>query len=215
MAEPPDFTSNGGRSERASAPTTPTKVMKSQSMKHWLGVCLLMLACTDKGRQPAPAPAAPPEAHKLADVVDAEPPAPTDHYRVVKLGGADVAIVPKEMAKDFPIWLKDGAKIAEYFTPTLADVTRAEGVLEPFIASQPAQRDPDPLAKRYHGYKRDWVGFVAGGKGKLFASFFCDTFDHDWTRGPIFVKDGGDCFFTVTFDLATQQFDSFFANGKG
>ncbi len=40
----------------------------------------------------------------------------------------------------------------------------------------------------------------------VFASFFCETNRQDWTRKPIAVDDGGDCFFQLQFDPEKHAF---------
>ena len=64
-------------------------------------------------------------------------------------------------------------------------------------------------------YKAQFVGIGEGPGKRVFGSFFCDSGGVDWQSTPVVVKDGGDCYFQVTYDPETGDFGNFFVNAAG
>ena len=51
------------------------------------------------------------------------------------------------------------------------------------------------------------------GEKKLYASFYCPSFD-EWERPDVEVADGGDCFFHVVYDVTRGLYESVSVNGE-
>ena len=105
--------------------------------------------------------------------------------------------------------------IAAYWTPTQAQIDALETRLVPFLKSNIA---PDHYAygmiDRLDGYKRQYFGITfADGQPLIYTNFFCyDDFDN-WLDSPVFVMDGGDCFFQVLYNPASATFSNLRING--
>jgi hypothetical protein len=91
-------------------------------------------------------------------------------------------------------------------------VIKLEDALEPFIIKESAKWHSD-LWQTLSKYKRQYLGFVLNGQKKIFINFFCDPFNIDWKRQLVSVFDGGDCFFRVTYDVASGTFSDLRLNG--
>jgi hypothetical protein len=132
--------------------------------------------------------------------------------------GYEGAIVPEERASE--LW--KGAKGSEaegYWAPKKADVTKLEKGLAAYVKQAAGETELGPgLAEDLPGYKRQYVGFLEGGKKKIFVSFVCDgvleMMGLDWAAEPILVEDGGQCFFEVHFDVDSGQYEKLAVRGE-
>ena len=105
--------------------------------------------------------------------------------------------------------------VAAYWTPTREQVRALETGLVPFLKANIA---PDHYAyamiDKLSGYKRQYFGVTfADGQPLIYTNFFCyDDFDN-WQESPVFVMDGGECFFQVLYNPATATFSDLRING--
>ena len=105
-----------------------------------------------------------------------------------------------------------GIHADSYWSPTSEDVRAVE---EGLRRRSPA--DGKPLPPGLMGYYRQYVGIVVGGRRCVYVNGFsagvAGEFAKDWRRRPIFVDDGGDAFFHVTYDPKERRFHDFSFNG--
>ena len=111
----------------------------------------------------------------------------------------------------FPFSPKPGG----YWTPTEAQVKILEAALPAYLQdnSQLFYRQP-PVWERLNGYNRQYVGLIEANKQVIFANFFCQDMGVDWRKEPVEILDGGECYFQVKFDIASQSFFSIIVNGE-
>ena len=105
--------------------------------------------------------------------------------------------------------------IIAYWTPTEADVAALEAGLSAFLESEiPPDHYNRRILERLDLYKRQYFGIIfEAGQPLIYANFFCvDEFDY-WLGAPVFVMDGGECFFQVVYNPATATFSSLRVNG--
>ena len=135
------------------------------------------------------------------------PPAPWSDQRV---------IFTAELAQK--TWGRHAGSNA-FWTPALADVLALEQRLPDFLHAQlDRQLRPsagkDPLWERAKTYKRQYLGVRPKGRRVVFANFFCRDFGKDWRTEPVVVKDGGDCYFSVDYDVDKGSFSNLMINGE-
>lgn len=100
-----------------------------------------------------------------------------------------------------------------YWTPTQADVLALEAGLAAFLQESAPQASPE-LWRKQGTYKRQYAGLIHNGRRLIAASFFCDTHGEEWRREVLFVLDGGDCFFQLTFDVERGTYGDLMVNGE-
>lgn len=122
-------------------------------------------------------------------------------WETVTVGGSQGVIIPARDAGALVHGTKPEIPDEDYWTPTVADVEAAESAL---LADQGAL-----------DHTRQYAGFVENGDRKVFVNGFCDTFSADWTREPVRVDDGGDCFFTAIYNVDRAELEMFRFNGEG
>jgi hypothetical protein len=100
-------------------------------------------------------------------------------------------------------------KVTGYWTPTTAEVLRAEAGLARFLAgAAPA------LAVKYSSYLRQYTGFVVDDHRKIHMNFLCwKPETPGWRCAAVEVDDGGDCYFQVDFDVTTGEYENLQVNG--
>ncbi|MFN8417999.1 MAG: hypothetical protein U0528_01945 [Anaerolineae bacterium] len=102
-----------------------------------------------------------------------------------------------------------------YWMPDTADVLALESALPAYLDQQAAAgRDVEGVAAKLPDYKRQYIGFTAGGEKMLYANYFCDAFDGDrWKQEWLYVMDGGNCFFQVVYQIGSGEFRYLSING--
>jgi hypothetical protein len=128
-------------------------------------------------------------------------------YTPVGDGSFDGVIVPEQDARAFD------PRADGYWTPAEADVRALEAGLVQFLQAAAPERSPE-LWRKQASYKRQYAGLVRDGRRLVYASFFCDSGGEAWRHEPLFVMDGGDCFFQLTYDPARGTFDDLMVNGE-
>jgi hypothetical protein len=128
-------------------------------------------------------------------------------YARVRSGSVEGVIVPEQDASALD------PQAQSYWTPAEADVQALEAGLVTFLQSSPPQASP-MLWEKQSTYRRQYAGLVRNGQRLVYASFFCDTLGEDWQREVVFVLDGGDCFFQLTYDVERGTYDNLMVNGE-
>lgn len=128
-------------------------------------------------------------------------------YTVVGDSSFEGVIVPERDAPEFD------PRAEGYWTPAEADVLALEAGLVAFLQEAAPEASPD-LWRKQPTYKRQYAGLLRDGRRLIYASFFCDTHGEAWRREPLFVLDGGDCFFQLTFDVERGTYGDLTVNGE-
>jgi hypothetical protein len=105
-----------------------------------------------------------------------------------------------------------GYKEEGYFTPDDEQIRRFEAGFAAHLRTSPPERSPK-LYTKYGPYHRRYVGMWINGEKKLYASFYCPSFE-GWERPDVDVDDGGDCYFQVVYDVARGAYESVTVNGE-
>ena len=64
-------------------------------------------------------------------------------------------------------------------------------------------------------YKRQYMASInSKGEKEVWVNCFCDTWDKNWRKKLIFVKDGGNCYFNLKINLTTGQYYELMVNGE-
>lgn len=105
------------------------------------------------------------------------------------------------------------------WTPALAEVLALEQDLPAYLRGhRDAHENPrqGPLWKRAPAYKRQYFGISRRGERVIYANFFCRVFEEaqDWHQVPVQVEDGGDCYFSITYDAKHRTFKDLMVNGE-
>jgi hypothetical protein len=128
----------------------------------------------------------------------------------------DRVIIPAEAARKSWAWLYRSGATA--WTPALEDALALEKGLPDYMRRELArQRYPKgkpPLWQRAKTYKRQYVGFRTKERRVAFANFFCDELGTNWRTltEPFDVDDGGDCYFSVEYDVDKRTFSHLLIN---
>lgn len=103
-----------------------------------------------------------------------------------------------------------------YWTPSEADIQTLEANLETFLtdsADQFYQHLP-PVDAWLPDYGRQYYGYERDGEQFIYGNFLCDhELMADHPNDIVLVEDGGDCFFQLHYNVATQEFFDLMVNG--
>lgn len=127
-------------------------------------------------------------------------------YPPVSGDGYEGVIVPEHDAGAFE------PRAEGYWTPTADDVARLEAGLPEYLRQAAPERAPQ-LWQRLGEYKRQYAGLIRDGRRLVYANYFCSTFDDSWRSAPLFVMDGGACFFQLTYDVERDSYQDLMVNG--
>jgi len=133
------------------------------------------------------------------------------------------AIVPESMGKDFTVSQTKFGPVTGYFTPTNQQIDKFESGLIKWLKN--TKSDPEGrtkelatrLVKERSGYRTQYLGVISGGRKVLHANFFFSSEEmrfEDWLTRPIVVKDGGNNFFAVEYDVEKNAYLSIMINGE-
>jgi hypothetical protein len=103
------------------------------------------------------------------------------------------------------------AQVEGAWVPDEATVARAESALVPALEKVERAREIIP---RLATYKRQYFGFLAGGKRYVYVNAFCDTTRDSWRERVVLVKDGGSCYFQAIFDVGAGTYTDVRVNGE-
>lgn len=98
-----------------------------------------------------------------------------------------------------------------FWTPSQEQVNTLEKSLPAYLNEQ-SKIHPKLLKIELPKFKRQYFGYSLNGKKVIYVNAFCHSFDY-WKTTFVFVFDGGECFFQVTFDPAAGKFVNFSVNG--
>jgi len=132
---------------------------------------------------------------------------------LILTGEFEGIIFSSERAEQMDLAPFFGSTLEGYWTPGEADIMELEGGLESYL-QQEASRDHPDLWQRLPEYKRQYFGLLESGRREIYANFFCDTLGKDWKRDFVSVLDGGDCFFSVKYDVNTDAFFDLYVQGE-
>lgn len=128
-------------------------------------------------------------------------------YTRVRSGSVEGVVVPEQDAPTLDLQAQG------YWTPAEADVQALEAGLVTFLQASPPQASP-MLWEKQSTYRRQYAGLLRDGQRLVYASFFCDTLGEDWQREIVFVLDGGDCYFQITYDVERGTYGNLMVNGE-
>lgn len=118
-------------------------------------------------------------------------------------------IVPKEYFQG-----KD-PNSGNYWTITDFDFENLENRLEKYLRNEADLQGYTDLPDKFRKHSRQYVGKIEDGKKIIFINFFCWHHDFDyWKRDLVIVLDGGDCFFSLEYDIQTKKFSELWINGE-
>jgi hypothetical protein len=97
-----------------------------------------------------------------------------------------------------------------FWIPTKDQILEAEDVIEKYLKDKPPTKSPK-LWQKLTRYKRQYVGIVVDGSKRIYCNFYCE--DRPLSDDPLAVKDGGDCFFRVEYDIEKRKPYNLLING--
>jgi hypothetical protein len=124
--------------------------------------------------------------------------------------------VPEEEARVLTDFYVSGP-VEAVWMPTEEIVARLEQDLPSYLQTMAAVTPgiSADFIDRLPTYKRQYAGFIReDGLALILVNATCAGEDLNWRTQPVFVMDGGDCFFRVTYDPATGSFEDFDVNGE-
>jgi len=133
-------------------------------------------------------------------------------WTLVSGAGYQGVIVSAADAPDF-VQSMTGEDQTDGWQPTPDDIAKLEAQLPDFLKTAPnAALD---LWERVSTYLRQYAGVIdSDGRQTIFVNAFCDDAGiESWQSEAVLVMDGGDCFFTVTFNVETGTFTELMING--
>lgn len=103
----------------------------------------------------------------------------------------------------------DTGRYDQFWRPTRRHIFALETVLPGFLTAQ-----SPTLAARVNDeeYLRQYAGVILGGTPIILVNAFCDA-GPSWFNSPTIVADGGDCYFSVRYDVTTGAFFDLRING--
>jgi hypothetical protein len=155
----------------------------------WLVLMLIALLFGASGFSSEPVVVTVPEPDPTAVTME-----PAPGWEPVTIADIQGVIIPAAAEIDFY------SGFDEFWTPTLEDVTAAEAA----ILEDQGALDHD---RQYSGVIDD------DGDRLVLVNGFCDTMGTNWMAEPVFVLDGGDCFFAASFNVDTGDLERFWFNG--
>lgn len=120
---------------------------------------------------------------------------------------------PQAMTTPMPfdhVILTDGA-----FTPDTATIAELEAHLPAFLAQNQDKFSSfrEPIVERLPAYKLQYWGELDNGKPIIHLNALCTSLN-GWQTQRVLVLDGGDCFFNLNYDPATETFSNLSVNGE-
>ncbi|MCC6791849.1 MAG: hypothetical protein IT336_09195 [Thermomicrobiales bacterium] len=132
-------------------------------------------------------------------------------WQVVEGDGYNGVIVPGDLVADF-LYGFFNEPIQGSWTPSAEQIATLEANLPAYLERAPAAA-PD-LHERVADYHRQYLGYVIEGRALILVNAFCSVPGIDWTSDMVFVMDGGDCYFVVSYDVTTGEFLDLRINGE-
>jgi hypothetical protein len=125
-------------------------------------------------------------------------------------------IYSKERTEEFASKLPVAGELTPpFWTPRIEEVRALEKLLPEFIRKNiPQNRKPIGTISKY---KRQYLGITRNGKRQIYVNAFCEQHwsqKKDWESRFVFVLGGGNCYFRILFDPATNEFTDFVINSE-
>ena len=135
------------------------------------------------------------------------------------LEGERWVIFPAEQAREQGIgdWFVQNGQTADHWTPSEDDILELENGLSSYLQQVNSDRfdqQKTQIWERLDEYSRQYIGLLLDGKKIIYANYFCDSVEMDWTKDFIFVLDGGDCFFQFKYKVDSAEFFDLQVNGN-
>jgi hypothetical protein len=136
-------------------------------------------------------------------------------WTLVQGKGYEGVIASEAGAKELTDFYVGGAPVENFWTPTEEDIAALERSLPVYIQTEGANvRGVRPdFINRLPEYKRQYAGFIQSDRRLILVNATC-TDNFDWQSQPVFVMDGGDCFFRIIYDPEAGTFEGFEVNGE-
>lgn len=115
------------------------------------------------------------------------------------------------MAEQLVAFFGDSDRYQRYWQPTRRHIVALESALLPYLESQSQALS---VRVEYEGYGRQYAGAIQGGQPLIILNAFCDTDNFTWLETPVVVDDGGNCYFSVRWDVSTGTFFELRINGE-
>jgi hypothetical protein len=97
--------------------------------------------------------------------------------------------------------------------PTVADLEPLEARIDAY-AQTVKSISYQPIPASLDDYKRQYAGFIENGERKIGVNGFCNSAGiGNWRSEPVFVMDGGVCFFTAVYNADAGSFEEMHFNG--
>jgi hypothetical protein len=128
-------------------------------------------------------------------------------FKDMKSKNINGVIVPKEYFQGkYP-------NSGNYWTITDFDFENLENRLEKYLREEADIGKYTNLPDKFRKYNRQYVGKIVEGKKVIFINFFCRHFEY-WKWDWVSIEDGGDCFFSIEYDIKTKKFSELWINGE-
>lgn len=136
---------------------------------------------------------------------------PTATITLTQTVTATIVAVTPVASKPFDgVIFTDGA-----WTPTQEMIALLEWRLPAYLAQNQTKFNATkaPIVERLAQYKTQYWGESENGKRVIFVNAMCSALP-DWQTRRVFVADGGDCYFTVKYDVDAETFFDLLVNGE-
>lgn len=210
--------------------------MSQRNPRHlWLPLVSAMLFGMLVGCSPSAPPLAdaPPTSTVLdpAPTVTTIPPSPTETVpsatptaaevtdganTLIEVSGVEAVIFAAQNAANQGLDLWFNVPAEDYWTPSEEEVVALEEGLAAYLQEEAGERYPR-IWQELPTYKRQYAGVVVEGEREILGVFFCASnvdFFEDWEERVVAVDDGGDCFFELRYNPATDTFHDLSVHGE-
>jgi hypothetical protein len=137
---------------------------------------------------------------------------PLEAPELIVTASYTAVVFPASRGPEFSGWMSKPPQ--GYWTPTRAEMARLEQGLAAYLR-QAAPPHAGDLVERLSGASGQFIGVVSAGRRVVFGSFFCRAPEGiDLQSGPVFVADGGACYFQLSYDVEADRFYDLRVNGE-
>lgn len=126
----------------------------------------------------------------------------------INTGKADIIV-----CTNYKDWSWVTPKDCGFWRPSKEEVLKGEAAIARYLMSCDSE-NMVKIAKKLSDYHRQCIGIVVNRQRRIFYSFICNGYKEGRTEKPFVVKDGGDCFFDIEYDLRSDKCDSLRLHGE-
>jgi len=101
-------------------------------------------------------------------------------------------------------------KETRFWSPTPREVSAADAAAEKYIRQVRPAQSPD-LGLKLKQYHRQYVGITSDGRKRIYINYYCQP--DRLMDEPILIKDGGDCFFHLEYDIEDRTCHRLYIHG--